>query len=368
MDKQKIKAPFIERLFWWVPSSGGGGGEGQGNGGGNSSNHDDDFVPPSEPTSFKSYSQSSPKLNDIDNILQRAEKKTWHHHLEEDKINNFKTTTDKVHFETFSSVINFRDTILRRKANRTFKYKQSSTKENVGGWSGTSTFDEAVRMLVEGDMRLVAKLENISKSIDIPKTKYIPKKRLTSNVHGFIPIVPHVLNCIPNSMICSERVSRQTKAISIYLNIAVPCVVSADEIIKASVMLFEAIEILERNNIDIELFIMDVVKTNPYIHEPGEFFGFCIKLKDFGQRINRTRLSFALMNPAMSRRLGFRWTETFNNPCPPESMSEGYGCCIEPQPLIDRIKKSGGIPLNLKELVRKCFSVDDVIKLIKRKL
>lgn len=221
------------------------------------------------------------------------------------------------YIKRFSSLDEFYKYITTQEENDVFKTttRRDSQRYESGDWSGTKTFDEACDLFVNGwdeeTLALKAKLD-----IEEHKEPQMTYKNV-QDVQGYHPIVPLYLMGVPNNMITKKMVPKKQKVINIDKNISYSLDVKKEQMIEEAVKVVRIINRLERQNYRVNLNI--VVLTNVY----ETTIGFKIKLKSANESLNISKLTFALVHPAMLRRLYLRFVEVY--PHTTRGFIKGYG-------------------------------------------
>ena len=143
------------------------------------------------------------------------------------------------------------------------------------------------------------------------------------SVQGYQPVVPNYLMGLPNSMITKKVVPVKQKVVTLSKCVAYSWKVSTDTIVKESVKALRLIQKLEASGYRINLNVLLFVRARN-----GQ--GFCVKvrIKNSGEKLNISKLSFPLVHPSFLRRLYFRFVEV--HPTIPECMNVGYGTPLSP--------------------------------------
>lgn len=172
---------------------------------------------------------------------------------------------------------------------------------------GTKDYKEADRLLLFGDKDLQKKIEEAGVYTTRMRLKYqANKKQVYSSVVGFAPNVPAYIAGAPNSMINQRQIKARQRVVTIMYNTSVSCCVSADEIIKATAQMISAVMLLEANGLRVNVYVGEVTKCT----EDEQKFGWLLRIKDSGQKIDTLKMSYPLAHPSMLRRHAFKLLET----------------------------------------------------------
>lgn len=185
-------------------------------------------------------------------------------------------------------------------------------------WDGVRTYEEAENLAINGwrEMENDDRLKNIFNLQTGEEDKLISFK---NDVVGYTPIVPLVLQGIPNCMSNVQKKRVKSRIIHIVYNISITCDRSSDDIMKAGLELFKVIMALERQGYRIRLTAMQ---------EFTDYNGsdmFFLNLKSEYKPLHISSMMFPLIHPAMFRVIGFCWYER----SPVTSYKSGYGTSYE---------------------------------------
>ena len=229
------------------------------------------------------------------------------------EIKDVKTT---YYIKRFGSLDEFYRYINETPTNDAFKNAiLSSQRTNGNGWSGTSSFEEACNLFINGWDKKTLELKQ-KLDFEEHKEPQMTYKNIQS-VQGYHPIVPLYLMGVPNNMVTKKMVPLKKKVITIDKTIAYAYNVSANQIMEEAVKAVRIINRLERQNYRINLNLVCISERN------GVGIGFKIKLKSANESLNISKLTFPLIHPSMLRRLFLRFVEV--NPHTIRGFTVGYG-------------------------------------------
>ena len=120
-------------------------------------------------------------------------------------------------------------------------------------------------------------------------------------------------------MITREIQRKQRKTIKIIYCDSANCSTEGQTLIKAGISLLNVINALEKQGITVSLYISFFSSTG----DKQDAFSL-LRLKNYGEKLSLKKLSFPLANPAMFRRIGFKWVET-SQELTDTSYDFGYG-------------------------------------------
>jgi len=171
-------------------------------------------------------------------------------------------------------------------------------------WNGTSTYEEAERLITEGWQdgfkKLADNLRDRDVDEEIQNKRYTPKTDLV----GFTPCVPHLLVGRPDTMHNAEMHPKKFKIVDIVSNVAASASTSKDEIIRRGIVVVNYINQLEMSGYRCNLHVAELAV------EGGEQTVYLTKIKDSTETISIKRIAFPLIHPAMLRRFYFKVLET----------------------------------------------------------
>ena len=216
----------------------------------------------------------------------------------------------------FDSLKDFCDYILNTPTNNAFKGKRSLAStmpdRRKKKWSGTDTFDEAYRLLLNGWSIGAQTLNEKLNIAHMDMQQQVTYKDVLS-VCGYQAIVPLYLQGVPTNMVSKQIVPVKRKVITLNKVIAVSASVSSKTMEEESIKCFQIIKKIESTGIRVNLNLM--ISTGHVCVK--------IRLKSAGERLNISKLAFPLVHPSMFRRMYLRFVETY--PTIPRSYTKGYG-------------------------------------------
>lgn len=183
-------------------------------------------------------------------------------------------------------------------------------------WYGVDSYEEALRLLADGYQPTVEKLKDTLKISRMGNGKRIA---FQNNIAGFAPIVPLALKGVPNCMVGMTMKQIKCKVVDVYYDLAVPCYVSTETIVKNGQKLLETILRLEAEGYRFNLFGMQA-----YSDEKSADI-LTVKVKSSDKPIDLKRMSFPLTHPAFFRVIGFDWYSRF----PESKYRSGYGRALK---------------------------------------
>lgn len=226
----------------------------------------------------------------------------------------------------------------------------------------TDTLEEAYDLLLKTDDKLYKKYQN-TKKIDIEKIlgNRINRKKFKDDIVGFTPNVPNYIRGVPLNMINEIPKNISQKCLNIFINIDVSAFVDTSEMLKAGTLYIQIIDLLEKTGYRCNVYTGITVDGNS-----GEI-GVCyFKIKTDREPFNIKKCIFPLSNPAMFRRIFFKWIECteFDN----ELTKNGYGAPLRDEQrtkeIIGKHLKTNAIVWNFQTM--KGISEDKIIEKLEK--
>lgn len=219
-------------------------------------------------------------------------------------------------FERFETVQDFLKKINSRENNDIMRRKKSS-KDNGRNFTGTKSYEEAEKLLINGWDEPLSKIKKSIETVDAYSKGN--KQRPRNAVVGYIPNVPNALLNLPESMITIKRIPQKVRAITIYYASTANCMTETREFIDAGVKILSAINHLESSGIRVSLYALC------FCAESGDDYAFCpVKIKDYRDKLDLKKICFPMVNASWLRRFGFKWIETCRG-IKDDNWSCGYG-------------------------------------------
>lgn len=240
--------------------------------------------------------------------------------IAENNIQIYKKDDTRVVYEYFPSIYNMLQCFQTRKNNDAMKNEFASMDTSDEEWYGTSSYEEAVKLLKCGYTDILDRIRSGTIKLSKTTSDYeISKSRIIKDVQGIAPIVPNYLKGLPESMTYRTPIVRKIKTINIIYCPCANCGTDAETFIKAGVALLSAIRTIEKSHISVKL---DCMFSDTYCH--NELIVGVVRLKNYRDRLDLQKLCFPIANPAMLRRIGFKYIETAPD-LQERGFSWGYG-------------------------------------------
>lgn len=216
-------------------------------------------------------------------------------------------------------------------------------------------YDEARTLLVEG---WTVESEKLSAMLKVADSKAKPNmsRSFGVGVVGFAPIVPLALAGVPQNMITQIKKIGRDKVITVNKSISYNCGVSTSTIEEESVKALAIVRRLERCGYAVNLNIVWGVSSQG--HGNGTRYLWKVRVKNANERLNLSKMSFAMVNPAFLRRIMFNVLEKWEGV--PYSFYDGYGRPIPDTMLESFCGKEVTLPAFISE---RLSSIRDVSEL-----
>lgn len=212
----------------------------------------------------------------------------------------------KIIQEYFSSIYHMLACLDSRENNQAMQGQYSSIDTKDSKWIGTSSYDEAVKLLTCGYTDILGRLSfGIKKAMKSLQDYDFSKSTIVEDVQGTAPIVSNYLKGLPKTMSYRQSISKKVKTISIIYAPTANCDIEAEEFIEAGIALLSAIRAIEKSSVAIKL---DCMFTNSY--EGNEAVIGSVRIKNYRDRPDLQKLCFPITHPSMLRRFGFKFLET----------------------------------------------------------
>lgn len=217
----------------------------------------------------------------------------------------------------FKSIGEFENFINTTPLNDVCRWHKLDSVSSDVKWTGTQSFEEAMKLLKTGWDDMAKKLET-RLALEKQTIQQTTKQRMQYDVAGFQASVPRYLQGIPQSMVNTKRVPQKQKVITLVKNISYNSGISAEQIIENSVKALTIVKKIEAQGIRVNLDTIWIVRHN------DEEVICRVRIKSAGERLNISKVAFPLVNPSMLRRLMFRFLEVVPE-ITMKSWTFGYG-------------------------------------------
>lgn len=202
----------------------------------------------------------------------------------------------------YASIQEFIQTINSLPNNKYFK-NQNSSHDGSESFCGTKSYEEAEQLLVggweEGSELLSQKVKPTQKV-----SATVKSSRPVYSVIGSQASVPRYLQGIPTNMISRKATYTKQKVVTLTKGISYSVRFSQEKIIEESMKALQVVQALENGGQRVRL---NVMLATSYLSQ-SSVCKVCVKQPD--ERMNISKMAFALAHPSMLRRFMLRWIET----------------------------------------------------------
>lgn len=222
--------------------------------------------------------------------------------------------------EEFTSISELIETINGRRNNRAMQGEHSSDKED-SEFSMSKSLAHAEEMLQKGWTEHLDSIKTAVRKSNRELYNLFKTKRLPANMTvGFVPNVPNALQNLPDSMINIQQTFQKKKTKHVIYVPSSNCSTDAEVFVKAGISIVTAISLLEAAGIQTKLSVAFFAAA---CHD-DELAVTTLQIKNYGERFNLEKICFPMIHPAMFRRIGFKWLETYPK-LKSRSFAHGYG-------------------------------------------
>lgn len=209
-------------------------------------------------------------------------------------------------YETFGSIAEFVTKVDDRKTAAGMDESSLEVNSWRDDFTGTHTYEEATRLALYGDGDSMKKVQACTTKMraENKTTEQRTQNKIVRCVAGSRPCVPAAILGQPNSMYRRMNNKVSKPVVNVFYNMAASCGVDADDIVRAGAKLAQAIQIVERSGVRVNLFAGSAGTTH------GQVGTMYIKIKDSAKDLDLLRMCYVLINPSFLRRHYFRWIET----------------------------------------------------------
>lgn len=223
-------------------------------------------------------------------------------------------------FKKFANMTEYHTYLEEGVVQPAFEHYQAS-QSGSQKFTGTADYTDADKLYMFGDKKNAKKI-NEKENIKMMIKKYAATKPTTKKfvcVAGAVPHVPNFIAGVPTNMVMLKRVKVKERVMDVFFNMAIPCYVETETIIKTTVELFKAIMTIESNGTRVNLYVGECVRNS----RNTQVVGMAIKIKHSTQPIDIEKMVYPLVNPSMLRRHHFRFMEVTEGVEP--DFNDGYG-------------------------------------------
>lgn len=212
---------------------------------------------------------------------------------------------DNMFITEYASLSEFISDINSKPNNKFCQNRHSSQRTERSGknWYATEDYARATYLLNHGwdsAAKKMAEKVKLNNTVSTP----VRSSKPTYGVVGSQASIPRYLQGIPTNMVSRKTVPSKQKVVTITKGISYSSRWTANQILEESIKALQIIQSLENNGQRVRLNVMWSVSWNNY----HTICKVCIKQPD--ERINISKMSYALAHPSMLRRHFFKWFET----------------------------------------------------------
>lgn len=197
----------------------------------------------------------------------------------------------------FNNITDLVEYIDNTEPTKNFLYHQVSKLKEKENFYGTSSFEEARNMLLNG-YEEGAKLLNASIKQKMFHVKHKMKTICYNDVTGYQPNIPLYLSGIPQHMINTKTIITPQKNVNYLRLLQVSYDIKTSEILDKNANFFEHVIALEQDKkrvgVDVGICVVDDAK---------KVFIASVPVKKQSQKLNIKQLSFPVLHPSMLRRI-----------------------------------------------------------------
>ena len=225
----------------------------------------------------------------------------------------------------YNSLGEFLQDIDSKPNNEFFKDRHSSQRtespDKRQKWYMTQDYRRASYLLTHGWDEAAEKMAKKVK-ITLGSTQTVRSSKPSYGVVGSQASVPRYLQGIPTNMVSRQMTYSKQKVITLTKGISYSCRWTPEQILEESIKALQIIQALETNGQRVRLNVMWSISDD---HFGGIYHTICkVCVKQPDERLNISKIAYALAHPSMLRRHFFKWleTDTFTS----KDMGWCYGC------------------------------------------
>lgn len=217
----------------------------------------------------------------------------------------------------FTSIYDLTSWLKAKGINSAFSTRSLSSQSEDTGFHGVP-YDEAMHMLTTGWQVESEKLRTMLQTSELrAKPKRSPQFGL--GVVGYAPIVPLALAGVPQNMVTKVLKVGRDKVITVNKSISYHCGISTREIERESAKALALVRRLEQCGYSVNLNVVWGARCSGIKQE----YIWKVRVKNANERLNLSKVSFPMVNPAMLRRIMFSVMEKWDGM--PMRYTDSYG-------------------------------------------
>ena len=148
-------------------------------------------------------------------------------------------------------------------------------------------------------------LKRMKKAIlKVGKKEAVNRPKLKNDFVGFMPHVPNTLIGVPMTMINKEKAVNKKKLINLVYSFSAHASVKPWDMEKGGINLIGLVNSLEKQGYRVKIDLIASFTTDKTLAS------MLVNVKEYGHKLNLLKLTFPLVQPAMFRRITFKWLET----------------------------------------------------------
>ena len=238
-----------------------------------------------------------------------------------------KTNTETLlyYFESVGDMVTWIDQTPQTKLGREYSVSTISNPSRTER-TGTETFEEAQKLLRDGDEKLSRMINDTKREIKAKSHGGNTKANMIiRSAQGFLPDVGAYMTGHPVNMFnIKQGIKSISKVISVVYNCGVCWFTTTNQMISAAVKVSEAIATLEARGYRVNIYVGYKTQTIPKRRTSKiEKIGELVKIKDAGKPLDPLRVSYPLAHPSFLRRHLFAVEERAKWKLP-----KSYGCPV----------------------------------------
>lgn len=240
-------------------------------------------------------------------------------------LSKTKTETLLYYFQSVGDLVTWIDKTPQTKLGREYS-SSTATDSSRKEFTGTESFDEAQRLLRDGDSKLARMINDTKRDIKAKSHGGNTKSNMiVRSAQGFLPDIGAYMTGHPVNMFnIKQGIKPISKVISVVYNCGVGYATTTNQMISAAVKVSEAIATLEARGYRVNIYVGKKVMKRPLKRKSKiEKIGTLVKIKDAGKPLDPLRVSYPLAHPSFSRRHLFAVAERAK-----WKMPETYGCPV----------------------------------------
>lgn len=240
-------------------------------------------------------------------------------------LSKTKTETLLYYFQSVGDLVTWIDKTPQTKLGREYS-SSTATDSSRKEFTGTESFDEAQRLLRDGDSKLARMINDTKRDIKAKSHGGNTKSNMiVRSAQGFLPDIGAYMTGHPVNMFnIKQGIKPISKVISVVYNCGVGYATTTNQMISAAVKVSEAIATLEARGYRVNIYVGKKVMKRPLKRTSKiEKIGTLVKIKDAGKPLDPLRVSYPLAHPSFSRRHLFAVAERAK-----WKMPETYGCPV----------------------------------------